>query len=306
MSTSPLVIWRFRDGKPGHEQQSLGLVRAIQRLQPADVTDFDVRELQGGWWNWLFGRFPAGQHHAPPDLLIGAGHATHPGLLAARRVFGGQLIVLMKPSLPRFLFDLVIAPEHDGLPEAGNVICTRGVLNAMRPGAKRAGRVLLLLGGISRHGRWSDARVLAQVERVLAAAGPDFCISDSRRTPPELSQQLRARYGSGFQSWQDCPPGWLGEQLAVAETAWVSEDSASMVYEALGAGCRVGILPLEEGRRDSRVLAGLHRLAAEGRISYLDESAALPMAGALPVLQEADRVAALMQARGFLSARRNK
>jgi mitochondrial fission protein ELM1 len=38
------------------------------------------------------------------------------------------------------------------------------------------------------------------------------------------------------------PPGWVAEQLALAGRVWVSEDSVSMVYEALTSGAAVGVL----------------------------------------------------------------
>jgi hypothetical protein len=40
------------------------------------------------------------------------------------------------------------------------------------------------------------------------------------------------------------PPGWLEAELAACSEVWASPDSGSMVYEALTAGCRVGLLEL--------------------------------------------------------------
>ena len=134
----PLVVWRLLDGKPGHESQSLGLARALERLTSVSVHDLPVRDIAAGPFGWLLRRFPAGRDLPDPDLIIGAGHATHWPLLCARRARGGRAVVLMKPSLPKRWFDRVVAPEHDGVRPGGNVIVTRGVLNAMR---------LLLSGG---------------------------------------------------------------------------------------------------------------------------------------------------------------
>ena len=36
------VVWRFSDGKPGHDNQSLGLVDALQRRIPIDIYDIPV------------------------------------------------------------------------------------------------------------------------------------------------------------------------------------------------------------------------------------------------------------------------
>jgi hypothetical protein len=270
MAVKPLIIWRFRDGKPGHEQQSLGLVKALGELLPVEVNDFDVREHPVGIADWMLGRFPAGLVKRRPDFLIGAGHATHVPMLAAKKAVGGKIIVLMKPSLPAFLFDLVIVPEHDGLTPDARVIVTRGALNAMRPGEKKPDSVLILLGGESKHARWDDDAVLRQVTTIVAALKPGqlWRITDSRRTPEALSAVLAQRYGERFQPWAACPPGWLAQRLAGTETVWVSEDSASMIYEALSAGCRVGVIELPDANRSGRVLAGVAKMADDGQLAF--------------------------------------
>lgn len=273
MSTEPLIIWRLIDGKPGHMQQSLGLVRALQAQVPCEVLDIDISRQPVGLMDVLLRRFPGGFMKRRPHLVIGAGHATHFGLLAAKRVTGAFTVVLMKPSLPQFLFDLVVVPEHDEVPVGPRVITTRGVLNPMRPGTKKPGSVVMLLGGESKHAGWDDAAVLQQVE-IVAASVPDrlqLTVADSRRTPDSLSRILHERYGERFQAWDACPPGWLADTLAVTETAWVTEDSVSMVYEALTAGCRVGLLRLPEAQVDSRVMRGVACLVDDGVVTRFND-----------------------------------
>ena len=47
-----------------------------------------------------------------------------------------------------------------------------------------------------------------------------------------------------FFDFKDTPRGWVEDQYAKSGVAWVTADSVSMIYEALTAGCRVGILPV--------------------------------------------------------------
>ena len=35
-----------------------------------------------------------------------------------------------------------------------------------------------------------------------------------------------------------------------AEAVWVTEDSVSMIYEALSAGCKVGVIPMDRLKAD--------------------------------------------------------
>jgi mitochondrial fission protein ELM1 len=291
----PLVIWRLTDGKPGHMQQTLGLANALARLTPCTIIDIDVSSRPVGWGDFLLRRFPPGAGLDKPDFILGAGHATHLALLAARRAAGGRAIALMKPSLPLRCFDVVVAPEHDGLAPGPRVINTVGVLNPMRPGAKVPGSLLFLIGGPSKHVQWDDATILRQLEGVLERlpAGTEWQLTDSRRTPDSLRRALMQRCGARFQSWHECQPGWLADHLAGVESVWVTVDSVSMVYEALTAGCRVGLLQVDLDSR-SRIARGVSELERSGLLigygSWKESRRLRPAAH----LQEAERVARLL------------
>lgn len=297
MTSEPLVIWRLTDGKPGHMQQSLGLVHALQALVPCEVIDIDVVNQPIGVLDVVLRRFPGGFMKRRPHLVVGAGHATHFGLIAAKRVTGAFTVVLMKPSLPQRLFDLVVAPTHDGVAPSPRIIQTRGVLNPMRAGVKQPGSVLVLLGGESKHAGWDDAAVLQQLEIVTASVPSEhsLVIADSRRTPETLSRTLHERYGRRFQSWDACPSGWLAATLAVTENVWVTEDSVSMVYEALTAGCRVGLLKLPATAATSRVMQGVERLVSDGAVTrFSDWYSGQHALEKPPVFNEAARVAGMV------------
>ncbi|WP_068858002.1 mitochondrial fission ELM1 family protein [Perlucidibaca aquatica] len=266
----PLVVWRLMDGKPGHESQTLGLVNALKRLaaeqgfaEPRCI-DMPLGDYPYTLWDWLFKRFRPGFLQPRPDFIIGAGHRTHWPMLCARRSVGGKAIALMSPTLPSWCFDWVVAPAHDGL-TGRNVIVTQGVLNAMQPAAvKRPGYTVVMVGGVSKHFLWDDTQVLAQLEQIMARH-PQVRLTDSRRTPAALRTTLAARWPVEYQPWEQCPPGWLASELAIAENAWVTEDSVSMIYEALTAGCAVGLVGLQrpEGK-PGRLVRGVEGLLKNG------------------------------------------
>lgn len=68
---------------------------------------------------------------------------------------------------------------------------------------------------------------------------------------PELRTLEKEFTNAQFYTSTETPDGWIEKQYAVNYSVWVTADSLSMVYEALTAGCCVGLLPVEWKRKDS-------------------------------------------------------
>ena len=293
------VVWRFRDGKAGHERQTAGLLSALAIQRRITTIEINAGEISHAWWAWLRGSWPGRPGLAVPDLVVGAGRACAWPMLAAARAFGARSVYLMNPSLPRGLFDLCLVPRHDGVPASARVMLTEGVLNDLVPSsAPRTGATLVLVGGPSRHHRWDEGGLLGQIDRLLAALGEtSLVITDSRRTPPSTTAQLMQRVGDGvhFVSHASCGPDWLREALLQAPAAWVTADSVSMLFEALSAGCAVGVLEVPAGRAD-RITRIAPTLLAESRVLSLGQWQATGKWPQHPPLAEATRCAARVAA----------
>ncbi len=282
------IVWRFSDGRPGHDAQSLGLVQALQARCKLELHQLSVGSRYAALGAWLTGRYAAGRRLPSPDLLIGAGHATHWHLLAARRARGGRAVVLMQPGLPNSLFDLCLIPEHDKPRPAGNVLVTNGALNTLRPSQNRSTeRGLILLGGSSSHYRWHDGEVLEQIDALLQARPQlRWQVLSSRRTPVSMLETLQKRKDLTLLP-TDTPEPPVAAALADAAEVRVSEDSVSMIYEALTSGAPTGLLAVTR-RRSSRVTAGVDALVAGGRVAAPGNWRAIE---ASPPLDEAGRCA---------------
>lgn len=269
-----LNIWRFTDGKRGHDNQSLGLVEALCQLTPCHV---ETLTASGGWvnvFNWLAGRFPAGTKLPNPDLIIGAGHSTHWPMLAAQRAHGGKIAVLMKPSLPLSWFDWVIAPAHDGLPESNSSLVTQGPINRIQPKtALDTRKGLILIGGPSGEYGWSETVLLKQIH-LIALHQPDITwqLTTSRRTPAGFLRNLTKLGLPNVKAFahDEVDADWLPTQLAQAAQAWVTPDSASMIYEALTSGAAVGCFELPYAK-PGRVARGLQQLAHDNRLTSFSD-----------------------------------
>lgn len=263
------VIWVILDGKPGHQNQSEGLVQALSSRMSLDVKRLPVlpfwRTLIGKLFhkNFVLKLFPS------PDLVIGAGHGTHKTLLLISWLFGAKSIVLMKPGLPRFLFDVCLIPEHDGVSAGNRVVVTQGVLNRIIPAErKNINQGLVLIGGPSKHYDWNGEVLLKQINSVVSEMRHiQWVISDSRRTPRETSMALKALEVENVEyiSINDVDGDWLPSKLAEANHVWVSRDSVSMVYEALTSGASVGLLEVPE-IAESRVSRGVKKLVESGKV----------------------------------------
>ena len=289
MSTT---IWRFTDGKAGHDNQTRGLVQALgERLQTA-VSELDVTGFGSTLTDLCSRRYRPGRHLPDPDLLVGAGHATHWHLLAARRARGGRIIVLMKPSLPLSWFDLCLVPVHDNPPAVANLLPTRGVLNTIRPGsAHDANTGLIVVGGPSRHFRWSDDLLLNRIEALLQARSCSrWILTTSRRTPASLAGRLAGLANVEYVPFASTDSDWLPARLAEAGEVWVSEDSVSMLYEALSSGAQVGLLGVSRAASVNRVSNGIGALVADGLVAAPGDDWQLP-ACRQPPLDEAGRCA---------------
>ena len=264
-----VVVWRFVDGKPGHEKQSAGLLQALGELVPLEVHRFDVR-FNIVLRRQLWGHAVHSDVDIPiPDLIVGGGHRTHLPMLLARAVCGGKIVVLMKPSLPDRLFDLVFVPHHDRYWRKGNVVETRGVICPALHAAKTPDCGLILLGGENRYFEWTNDDVAGQV-RQIASTSPEtlWTVCDSRRTPSGFHQALRGLANVEFLPWQRSASDFLENALARTPYVWVTADSVSMLYESLSSKATVGVINLKRKRpyRRNKLARGIRLLRAQGHI----------------------------------------
>lgn len=266
--------------------------------------------------SWLRGRFEPAAALPDPDLIIGAGHHTHLSMLAARRARGGRVVVLMKPSLPMRCFDLCIVPGHDRPGPRENVLVTQGALTRQYPACEKdASLGLVLIGGPSRHFNWTDRQVVEQIASLIEHdPARQWTVATSGRTPAGFIATLREglapllrRYSSppffkegrrqmpdgGLRivEWHESDDEWLPAQLASTPVVWVTEDSVSMLYEALGAGAAVGLIALSR-HGSNRISRGVDALISAGQVTaYRDWRAGRPLPASAANLNEALRCA---------------
>ncbi len=265
-----ILIWVVKDGKRGHENQSTGLIRALAKLRPVKLIEIDVATRGLTWLDYLMRQSSRFAGNPKPDLIIGAGSRTHATILGAGRATGAFTVVLMSPPKGlRHRFDLCVAPEHDA--HVGtNVITTCGALNLIEPSTqKKPDRGLILIGGPSKHHRWDGSQLVESISRITRSC-PGICwtATTSRRSPASTYPKLTAIAAGNLEviPVEQTDGDWLPTHLAEASFVWVSEDSVSMIYEALSSGAKVGVLPVPRKHGKSRVIRGVDALIKEASL----------------------------------------
>ncbi|MEN1926465.1 mitochondrial fission ELM1 family protein [Luteimonas qiangzhengi] len=296
------TAWALTDGHAGNLRQALSLAAALGHDA---VRNWRLTPRRP--WRWAAPHRLPGAKHAfgsefaralatPPALTIGCGRQS---ALATRllRDAGARAVQILDPRMDPAHWDLVIAPEHDGL-EGPNVLNLLGSLNPVDDAWLAAGRadfpllaelprprIALLLGGNSRHARFDRAafEALSQsISNVLADEGGSVLATVSRRTPAEVTAALRERMDSGDgpdKAW----PGmaWTGQAgesnpypglLAWADRIVCTPDSVNMVSEACAT--RAPVFVFEPTGTEGRPRRFLDALLTRGRIRPVDEALA--------------------------------
>jgi mitochondrial fission protein ELM1 len=257
------TTWIVTDGKQGMESQCLGLARALD--VSVEMKRVEIRAPwrwlpPSLWWNALAA--PRERLRPPwPELLIATGRRTVALSIAIRREGGAFTIQLQDPTVSPALFDVVVAPEHDGL-QGANVIATKGALHGVTPEVLALAAenfrarleplarplVAVLLGGsnaLYRLDREAMIRLGALLRRAAREDGASFAVTPSRRTGEANVAALRETLADvPCEVWDgggDNP--YLG-YLALADAIVVTSDSVNMVSEACATGKPVHVFHL--------------------------------------------------------------
>jgi mitochondrial fission protein ELM1 len=283
----PLSIVAFFDGRPGHEKQTRGILNALAVMTPTKVESILVTTVPSTYAKncaaYFFPFLLQGQSESkwlPADLIIGTGSHTHFPMLLSKKLRHNQsgqqirVVTCMTPEVfLRNKFDLCCIPMHDEPAPADNVFVTLGPPNTVEhKGIQQDDRGLILVGGVDLKSHvWKSEGTVAQI-RIIVDRNPEmyWTVSSSPRTPENTCQDLEVMAVSiknvSFFRSTETPAGWIEEQYSLNRKVWVTADSISMVYEALSAGCAVGVLPVEWRHQDNKFNKSLEFLTEKKMI----------------------------------------
>ncbi len=266
-----LTCWVVTDGKPGMENQCLGLAEALGLTPVVKRVSLRSPWRQLSPYLRLGNRFAAGPNGDPirppwPDLLIGTGRQSIAPSLAVRKLSHGRTftVQIQDPQIGPRHFNTVVVPRHDRL-RGANVLVTRGALHRVTPkiladaGERHAARlahlphprIAVLIGG--NNGVYAlTPTITGDVAEKLAALsrahGAGLMVTPSRRTGEDNEAILRARLSSlPAEVWDGTGENPYFAYLSLADAIVVTCDSVSMTSEACSTGKPVYVIDLEGG-----------------------------------------------------------
>ena len=273
-----LRIAALFDGRPGHEKQTNGVIQALQKITSVAVVSLQITRagLLETIANTCRVLLPgSGVKHNDVkncDLLIGTGSQTHlPLLLYKKQYHIPAVTCMLPPTYLRSSFDICFVPAHDGIEQKGNIFVTTGAPNcSINYGRHKPECGLILLGGIDEKSHfWHDDTIVRNVQKVIEREPyVHWTISSSPRTP-EITIQKIKKFGQfykncSFYHYKDTEKGWVEDQYNKSTFVWVTSDSISMTYEALTAGCKVGLFSMEWKKSGNKFQKNEKMLFADG------------------------------------------
>jgi len=262
------TVWILSDGRPGHYNQSLAVAEAIKEIEAVEVRYVEVKvkkfgkyllrillnSLLGRWIlthmfrpeniSWFYEEIDLSEH---PEIVISSGKDTSLLNALIGLWFGATTLFIGNPKkLDNKLFTKVLTVLDLGfnnqivldvaptLPYTGNLenFCIKYGLDP------NLSYHTLLIGGDGSGYHYTEEEIDHLIAFVNAtAAQTNWLITTSRRTPEIFEEKMQDQMKSKmFIAYHKKPLKTVGVFLTLSQQVYVTEESASMVSEAVASG----------------------------------------------------------------------
>ncbi len=211
------------------------------------------------------------------DLFVGAGSTTYYALKFYARRYAKPSIALMYPKGYRKDFSVIIAGAHDRPKPRANLKISPVSLSFSRPqGLYRPHRksIGFIIGGPNSCFEMGD-EILKQIENVRAQfADCEFALTTSPRTQRATESALEKLGWDYSVIYGREPVNPIGDFLAQCEWVFISEDSVSMISDAVSNGSTsVAILSLKRKDAHNKFDDFISALVSTGHARRYNEGA---------------------------------
>lgn len=297
-----LRLWCLSDGVPGHFNQSKGLIKSLEHGYDVEIQWIDSRlklpplrrlmrkllnknvQRYAGWIEKLHTiELPA--ENQLPDLLISTGGNTaYINIALAQRYGCKNFFIGSLRGLDPALFTRVFTIEPVGA--ANNIVMSLAPTPMSWDQLEAAGKPLkashdkplwtMLIGGSTREYRYSAdnwAAIADGMNQLAAKHGIKWLVTTSRRTEEQAEQILCERLEPAVIAdavwYKREPRKIMAAYLGAAEQIFCTEDSLSMLTEAVSAGKPVTAIQPDDFEPEVRYENALRRLVDRGWITRI-------------------------------------
>ena len=210
------------------------------------------------------------------DLFVGAGSTSYYALKFYARRYAKPSVALMYPKGYRKDFSVIIAGAHDRPKPRANLKISPVSLSFSRPqGLYKPHRksIGFIIGGPNSCFEMGD-EILKHIEGVRAQfADCEFALTTSPRTPRATESALEKLGWDYSVIYGREPINPIGDFLAQCEWVFISEDSVSMISEAVSNGsANVAILSLKRKDAHNKFDDFISALVSTGHARRYDEA----------------------------------
>ena len=210
------------------------------------------------------------------DLFVGAGSTSYYALKFYARRYAKPSIALMYPKGYRKDFSIIIAGAHDRPMPSANLKISPVSLSFSRPQGlyqPQCKSIGFIIGGPNSCFEMGD-EILKQIEGVRAQfADCEFALTTSPRTPQATESALEKLSWDYSVIYSHEPVNPIGDFLAQCEWVFISEDSVSMISEAVSNGsASVAILSLKRKDAHNKFDDFISALVSTGHARRYDEA----------------------------------
>ncbi|PCH99984.1 MAG: hypothetical protein COB76_04505 [Alphaproteobacteria bacterium] len=271
-SNKDINLWIVTEGMAGTENQCLGiaehlgvsnvLVKHIGLKFPFNLLCPHIIKKAPRWAikndDWPTSNDCDG---AWPDIVLASGRKAVSASLSIPKAFK---VFIQNPRIDPKYFDLVAIPAHDNV-TGDNVIVTKGAPNRIHNASLQGAatrfkdmfshlperKIAIMIGGNSKTHSMPDnfAKILfSQLLPYLQSGECGVLITCSRRTPAHIQDQIASLFSTpNCYIWDGTGDNPYHAFLAEADALLVTEDSTSMLSDALTTGKPTYRLPLIGG-----------------------------------------------------------
>ena len=260
MSQADYHIWKIFDDRAGHNTQLEVLSDWMMQDKRFSIkTIHNMMDLSPQILKHNHENLSAKGH-----LILSVGGSASLQALALRdyihRMQGKTVLIqVLSPKKRSKDFDLILLPKHDRK-EGGNILTITGALTpdiaptmGMADGKKHG--LLIIIGGDNKHYKLDD-KAIAPLLHWLQGEGKNkkIRLTTSRRTPKPIDLAIKAAmqgndhefYSPHHANQHETVENPYKQWLAEAETLLVTQESISMICEAIRTKNPVALYPLSK------------------------------------------------------------